>query len=72
MFSVLFKREAQKTVAFALLDIVMVFLFTSLWFKLTKQKQPVIQSIGYTIYITLIFAVYYFLFDLFWNKWFKT
>ena len=66
------RRKLQKTAVFMAIDVVMVFILTWLWFYIMestgmKDMTHGMQSFLYTIYITLCFGVYYYLFDVSWK-----
>jgi len=61
MFS--WNKEISKTIIFMMLDIIMVFLFTYIWFYLTDEKNVFIKSLGFTIAMQTFFFIYYFTYD---------
>jgi len=65
-------KKLTKTAVFAAFDTILVFLFTWLWFYMTHDTlfdkiSHSTQSFWYTIYISLLFAIYYFLFEMGWK-----
>ena len=58
----------KKAIIFAIIDVALVFLFTWIWFKMKGQDSPLKHSVTYTIYISAVFMVYYYLYDLWWDK----
>lgn len=64
----MFNKEIEyKTIIFSLLDTIIVLIATMFWFWWNNVKTPVHDSIKYTIYITLIFMIYYYIFDIEWK-----
>lgn len=58
----------QKTIVFAILDLVMVYLLTLYWFKYIEHtKTPVDNSLKYTIFVNSVFICYYFIFEYLWG-----
>ena len=69
------RQETTKTVLFMVLDIVMVFLFTFVWFRFIQKKKDttaIKQSLWFTIFMQILFFVYYFIFDSLWDSKFYT
>lgn len=65
------RQETTKTVLFMVLDIVMVFLFTFVWFRFIQKKTDttaIKQSLWFTIFMQILFFVYYFIFDAVWDS----
>ena len=54
-----FQEELKKTSIFIVIDILMVFLFTWSWFKITRRKYAMTESIYFTIAMQTFFFVYY-------------
>ena len=65
MFSI--GEEMEKTIIFFVIDIVMVFIFTYVWFKFTGVKNYVQRSLAFTVVMQIYFLVYYFIFDSLWS-----
>jgi hypothetical protein len=69
----IFKRrldaEAKKASVFLALDILMVMLFTFVWFKyILRKENPVETSLAFTIVMQLFFITYYTVFDYIWEE----
>jgi hypothetical protein len=64
------KQETQKTAIFVVLDIVLVFLFTWVWFRfIQKKKQAAFkESLWFTVFMQLFFFMYFFIFDYWWDS----
>lgn len=59
----------KKTLFFIVIDTLLVYLFTFIWFKfIHKDENALKQSTWYTVYITVIFMIYYYIFDFYWIK----
>lgn len=64
------RDETLKAAIFIVIDVLMVFLFTYLWFRFVQKKkggQAVKQSLGFTIAMQLFFFVYYIAYDFAWD-----
>ena len=63
--------KRYKTAIFTAIDIVMVFILTWVWFVLThnwsEHTPHGVQSFWYTIYITAMFSLYYYAFEMSWH-----
>lgn len=61
--------EIVKSGTFTLLDIIMTFLFTLMWFIFVEQKpNHVIEtSFAFTFFMVLFAGLYYYIFDSNWN-----
>lgn len=60
--------KIKKTIIFTILDIIIVFLFTLFWFKtIDNNEKALSESIEYTFFVTLLFSLYYYVFDLCWG-----
>ena len=56
--------ELRKSVAFFVLDLVIVSIFTYLWFHLVqKRPNPVRESFWFVAFMQGLFFIYYFAFD---------
>lgn len=63
------KRKLKKTVVFMIFDLLMVFILTWVYFTyFHPSEHPVRESVGYTIFITICFGVYYFAFEQSWKS----
>ena len=56
-----------KTVVFIIIDTLLVYFFTYIWFRYIHYDENAFkQSTWYTLYITAIFMIYYYIFDFYW------
>ena len=62
------KDEITKTIYFFVLDILMVLLYTYLWFHLTGEKNVLKTSIMFTTGMQIFFLIYYFIYDYIWDN----
>lgn len=64
-------NKLEKTAIFMAIDIIMVFILTWFWIAFAEDKisdySHIAQSAMYTVFITMCFGVYYFVFDLSWR-----
>lgn len=62
----------KKTIAFLILDIIMMFIFAWFWFKFVHPKtgpvDPSSESFKYTVCMTTFFGIYYYIFERMWNS----
>lgn len=61
-------KKVNKTAIFIAVDTILVMMCTWLWFYAKGEKNSFTESIEYTIYITIIFGIYYYAFDLLWTN----
>jgi hypothetical protein len=51
------------------IDTLLVLLFTWIWFAVIQKSEHAFgESIGYTIYITVLFGAYYYAYDMIWTS----
>lgn len=60
--------ELKKTTIFLIVDIVMMLLFTSVWFTFSGTKSPIKSSIYFTAAMQTFFFIYYYAFDSLWDQ----
>lgn len=57
----------NETIVFVIVDTILVYIFTWIWFKyIKKTKYAFRDSLEYTVYITVIFMIYYYIFHYYW------
>ena len=57
------EQKVYKTAIFTAIDVIMVFIFT--WMEKLSHG---VQSFWYTFYITAVFAIYYYFFEIEWHN----
>ena len=66
-----FNGTQVKTIAFLIVDIILMFLFAWFWFKYihpdTGPVDPAKESFRYTFWMTAFFGLYYYTFESWWD-----
>ena len=61
-----------KTIVFFVFDLVVIFLATLIWNWYQGYSNILEKSLKFTLYLTIIFTFYYYIFECLWRKNMKT
>jgi len=59
---------ALKTIVFFVFDLFVIFLSTLIWNWYQGYDDILEQSLKFTIYLTILFTIYYYIFEWLWSK----